>query len=169
MTDTLYDLAEKVIASDPTATKAEWGKSLLALTEGASGDLAAEVHSKLLGALGHYVSGIKSAQEKRRQKQRLMDMGIAYNGRLINPMLSITTEDGDPQYALWLEATPRQFIDAVLKEQNVVDGRNTSNQVRMQVVKMLQEDESLMDMASLRDVCDQLGVDTDTLALEELA
>lgn len=165
----LADLAADVLALEPHSTKAQWGRMLDDLAaQTADEDVQAEVEAKKVIALGAYVAGVKSAQEKSRQAQRLLDRGISFSGRPMTPMLSIRTDEGAHQLTLWLEATPSQYIDAVLREQKVIDGRGDSNRVRLHIVDMLQEDESLMELACLRDVCDQLSVDPDTLLLEEL-
>lgn len=68
---------------------------------------------------------------------------------------------------LWTEASPRQFIEAVLREQSVIDGRNDSNAIRLQVVEMIQTDKRLMELGTLRDVCAELDVDPDMLGLDD--
>lgn len=163
----LADLASDVLAWDRRASKHEWGLDLLARVEDADDDaLNEEVREKLIGKLGDYVAGVKAAAEKARQAERMLAVG--YNGRPITPTVSVRNEDGSTQTMLWIDASPAQFMDAVLREQSVVDGRLRSNIVRLKVVDMLRQDDCLMDLPTLQDVCNALGVNPDTLGLDEL-
>lgn len=166
----LVDLAADVLLWDPKGSKHDWGVDLLRRVEAAEDDerdtLNAEVREKMIAKLGEYVSGVKASSEKARQAERMLAVG--YNGRPITPTVSVRNIDGSTQSMLWVDATPAQFLEAVLREQSVIDGRRDSNIVRLKVVDMLRQDESLMDLPSLRDVCTVLNVDPDTLGLEEL-
>lgn len=165
---TLLDLAQQVLTWAPNGTKQEWGAELLRLVHAhQSESLDREVENKLIAALGTYASGLKASRERSEQAQRMLDRGIAYNGRLVTPTIAVRGDIGSQQ-VLWTEATPRQFIDAVLREQKVIDGRNDSNRMRRQLVELLLQDERLLDLDSLGAVCTELGIDPDTLALEEL-
>jgi hypothetical protein len=84
------------------------------------------------------------------------------------PTISIRNAEGGSQGVLWIYASPAQFIDAVRREQAIVDGRNASNRLRWEIVRMLEQDDHLRELATLKDVCVELGIDPDTLDLEAL-
>lgn len=166
---TLTDLAEQVLDSDPAGSKHAWGEETLRLVELHQNAMVdAEVRVLIVTALGRRVAGIKGQRERVAMNNRLVDRGVSYTGRPITPTLSIRDTNGARQYVLWTEASPQQFIEAVLREQVTIDGRNDSNAVRLQVVEMVQADKHLMGLPTLRAVCDELGVDPDTLGLEDL-
>lgn len=169
MTDlTLHDLAEQVLGAAPTGTKTEWGKRLAKLA-GDNGDaIAAEVDRKLHATLGAYVAGIKSAQARQAQHERALERGITHEGRPLTSTISVRTETGT-QTMLWMEASPTQFVEAVFREQSVIDGRSNSNKLRRKVAEMCQDDDGLMDLPTLADVCAELGIDPDELELNVLA
>lgn len=171
MTDlTLADLADHVLALMPDGAKADCGRELLTAVRSYDIDtITTEVEARTIASLGSYVAGRKSAAAKTSQAERLMTYGVTYTGRPISPTLSIRSEDGTSQLAAWTDATPRQFLDAVLREQKVIDGRNDSNRLRLHVVDLLTQDEALMGLPSLSSVCAALGVDPDLLGLDDLA
>lgn len=174
MTDlTLADLAEQVLLANYTGTKDQWGEELLQLVDAHDARcLAEEVRRKTVAALGNQVSQVKSRRERTAQNERLMARAVSADGRPmgkpLSPTLSVRTESGARQSTLWIFATPRQYIDAVLREQKVIDGRNDSNAIRLHLVDLIQEDEHLQDLPTLKDVCDELGINPDTLGLEDL-
>lgn len=167
---TAHDLAEQVIAWDTTASKEQWGKEMLRLVEAHDTKALHEfVTARTVQALGSYVSSVKGAQEKRRQYERQLKRGVsAASGRPVKPTMSIRNEDGSTTHMLWIEASPQQYVDAVLRESRVIGGRAASNEVRLQVVEAIQGDEALAEMDTLAQVCRELGIDPDTLALGEL-
>jgi len=163
------NLAGQVLSESPHGSKLEWGERFLELARfHAMPHIREFISQRTVAALGSYVAGIKAAEEKKRQNERILSRGISHTGRLITPTISIRGGDGSRQQGLWVEASPFQFIEAVLREQNVIDGRAASNAMRMKVVEMLQSDPGLMDLATLGEVCRELGVDPDTLGLDEL-
>lgn len=123
-----------------------------------------------MSALGAYVQGIKAAEEKRKQADRLMSLGVSTaTGRPISPVISIRRPDGSSQGVLWTEAEPLAFVEAVLREQRVVDGRNDSNALRLAIVRLIESREDLAALPTLGDVCREVGVDPDALDLSELS
>jgi hypothetical protein len=166
---TEHDLAEQVIAMLPEGTTAQHGATLLDLIEQhATPSLLGWSHSRHVTSLGTYVKGVKADQEKRRQAERDITYGVSSaTGLPISPTLSVKTDAG-PQLMLWFRASPQQFVEAVLREQQVVDGRHNSNSVRMRVVQLLLDNEELMALATLEDVCRSLGLDPQALNLNEL-
>jgi hypothetical protein len=164
----LYSLAEQVLRANPKATKYEWGVELRQLVQFHDDrSVNAEVEEKTLTVLGQYVAGIKTNIEKQAQAERHIDRAVSYSGRLMTPTLSVRTDLGS-QTMLWTEASPQQFMEAVLREQAIIDGRRDSNRVRLSVFEMLKEDDQLSELPTLGDVCKQLHIDPDTLGLDEL-
>lgn len=164
------DLAEQVLSANYLGTQAQWGRELRLLL-----DAHDEPHlldwqrERLESSLANYVKQHKTRLEHIRQQERALAIGITPNGRLINPTISVRNEAGGRQTLLWVEATPSQFIEAVLCEQSVIDGRNQSNRLRLHVVELLQQDESLMALPTLGAVCGAVGIDPDSLGLDDLA
>lgn len=165
-----HAIAEQVAAMDPKGTKSAWGKAFLTLAaEHGMDDLADWQAAQLIAASGTYVAKVRAAEERRRQAERLLTLGLSTaGGRPITPTLSVRAEGGGRQGVLWYEATPLQFIEAVMREQAVVDGRAESNAVRMRLAVQIRESEALMALPTLADVCAALGLDPDTLGLEGL-
>lgn len=162
------DLAEEVIADLPNGSKQERGEEFLVRAE-ERGVLAEWIRERTVASLGSYVHGVKVGLERREQAQRLISYGVsAATGRPITPTLSVRTEDGSRQGVLWIDATPAQFIEAVLREQNVIDGRSDSNAVRLKVVRLLEERPDLMTLPTLGHVCKVIGMDPDALGLDGL-
>lgn len=171
MSDELrHAIAEQVVAMNPGGRKDDWGRDFLALAaEHGMPDFEDWTAARLISACGNYVNSIHAAEQRRKQAERLNELGLSTaTGRPITPTLSVRTEDGGRQGVLWYEATPRQFIDAVMREQAVVDGRANSNAVRMRLALQIRQDERLMELPTLRDVCAELSVNPDTLGLEGL-
>lgn len=171
MTDlTLSDLADQVLSANRNGSKHEWGSDLLALTQAHDEpEIDDEVRGKTIAALGNVVNGRKSAQEKQAQRDRLANLAISYDGRpLLNPTLSVRAPSGARQGKLWIDATPQEYIEAVIREQRVVDGRNNANAIRLQLVEVMQRDEHLMTLPTLKDVCAELNINPDALGLEDL-
>lgn len=54
-------------------------------------------------------------------------------------------------------------------EQAVIEGRSTSNALRLQVVEWLENDDTLRELPTVGDVCRAVGVDPAALDLDELA
>lgn len=162
-------IAEQVLGLHPGASKVEWGKAFLALAEDFDDeDLGEWLTRRQHYSLGEYVASVKNAREKSAQNKRLLDRGISVaTGRPINPSLSIRRE-GVTQLAAWVQASPEEFVEAVLREQRVVDGRRDANAVRMALVELMKDDDGLMALLTLADVCDELGIDPDTLGLDDL-
>lgn len=167
---TAHDLAEQVIRWDTNASKEQWGKEMLRLVEAYDTEGLHEfVNTRTVQALGAYVSSVKGAQERQRQYERQLQRGVsAASGRPVKPTMSIRKDDGSTTHMLWIEASPQQYVDAVLRESRVIGGRAASNEIRLQVVEAIQADEELASLATLAQVCRKLGVDPDTLALGEL-
>ncbi len=163
---TLSDLADQVLRWCPDGTKVDWGAEMFKLAE--LYGLDSEVHAKTITALGTIVSHLKARRAKAAKAQRLLDLGVTFQGRPITPTLSIRGEDGDRQLPLWTEASPQQFVEAVLREQGVVDGRNDSNVIRLTLVRAMQADASLMELPTMLDVCVELGIDPDMVGVEEI-
>lgn len=171
MTDSVQQaIAEQVIGLHPHGSKREWGRAFLALAEDFADDpeLAAWLRAREEASLGRYCADIQQHRQRVAQNERLMTRGVAVaTGRPINPSLSIRNE-GVAQLMHWIEATPEQFIEAVLREQRVVDGRRDANAVRLALVELMKDDERLMKLPTLADVCAELGIDPDTLGLGDL-
>lgn len=165
-----HDLAEQVLAWDYHASKNEWGEEMLRLVRSHNDDeLTQFVHERTVAALGAYIGSVKAAMERRKQQERILQRGISTaTRRPVNPYLSVRGSDGSRQGLLWIEATPVQFMEAVFREETVVRGRAEANAVRMQLAELIQQDDGLQDLSSLKDVCSELHIDPDTLGLEEL-
>lgn len=163
------DLAEQVLTSLPNGTKNAHGSALLRLIEQHDiNHVNAWRQGRLIASLGRYVSDVRADLERQRQAERDLTYGVASStGLPISPTLSVKTDEGR-QLLLWYRASPRQFIDAVLREQQVVDGRHSSNALRMQVVQLLLDHEELMDLPTLEDVCKSLELNPQSLDLDSL-
>jgi hypothetical protein len=167
MTDiTLHDLAEDVLAANPNGSKTEWGEALIQRVGDQGDAIAAEAEAKYVAAMGVYVSNVKAAQARADQAERTAQ--VTYHGRPLTPTVSVKGEYGR-QLMLWLDASPRQFVEAVFREQSVVLGRLNSNKLRLKIAEMCQQDDALMEMPTLAAVCQELNVDPAELELEELA
>lgn len=173
MTDlTLHDLAEDVLDGNPNGTKDQWGAALIRavgdgeLLDGGRDAIQVEATHKYVASMGAFVSGIKAARERARQVERTAH--VTYHGRPLTPTVSVRTDAGR-QLMLWLDASPRQFVEAVFREQSVALGRLNSNKLRLKIAEMCQQDDELMDLPTLAHVCDALDVDPDDLELEALA
>ena len=164
-------IADQVLGLLPTGSKVDWANKFMDIADEQDDPaINAWLEQRLIVAIGDYINGRKALAAKHRQNQRLIDLGISVvNGRPISPHLSVRGDDGTRQGVLWIEATPQQFVDAVFREQAVVDGRAAANAVRMQLAGLIQSTPDLMVLPSLREVCDELKLDPDTLGLEELA
>lgn len=170
---TPYELAEQVLKTcGRGATKAEWGEELHRLIREdhfEDDGLAEFLHGRIVASLGKYVHEVKAGQEKRRQGARLMALGVSTEtGRPISPVISIRRSDGSSQGVLWTEAEPLQFVEAVLREQRVVDGRNDANALRLAIAQLIQSREDLAGLPTLAAVCKAVNVDPDALSLEQL-
>lgn len=162
------EIAEQVLALHPSASKATWGKVFLALAADEP-DLEQWLDSKLIASLGNYVTQLKSRQATQRRNERLISLGVSTaTGRPISPTISVRMTDGSRQGVLWVEASPAQFVEAVFREQAVVDGRAESNAIRMQLAEILNGRKSLMGLPTLGAVCEELEINPDTLGLEDL-
>lgn len=162
------EIAEQVLALHPNASKATWGKVFLALAA-EEPKLEPWLEARQVTSLGHYVTQLKSRRAAQRRNERLIELGVSTaTGRPISPTMSVRMADGSRQGVLWVEASPAQFVEAVLREQAVVDGRAESNAVRVQLAEILKGHEALMELPTLGDVCERLAIDPDTLGLEDL-
>lgn len=166
MTDiTLHDLAGDVLAANPEGTKTQWGAALIRLVGDQEDAIVAEAQAKYVAAMGAYVSGVKAAQARADQSERTAH--VTYHGRPLTPTVSVRGEHGR-QLKLWLDASPREFVEAVFREQSVVLGRLNSNKLRVKIAEMCRQDDALMDLDTLTDVCQELHLDPAELELEEL-
>lgn len=170
MTDRTQELAEEIIAALPAGTASEWGEAfILAVEEHGDDTVAAWLHDKQVAAMGRYVSGVLARRRAKERADRLIARGVSVaTGRAITPTLSVRGEDGARQLVLWVEATPLQFIDAVEREQNVIEGRLGANRTRLAIAEAIKDDDHLMDAPTLAVVCERLGIDPDVLGLDEL-
>lgn len=162
----LHDLAEEVLSVSPNGNKTEWGEALIRLVGDQGDAIAAEAHSKYVAAMGAFVSSVKAAQARAEQAARIAH--ITYHGRPLTPTVSVRGEYGR-QLKLWLDASPREFVEAVFREQSVVLGRLNSNKLRIKIAELCQQDDALMELPTLADVCNELDIDPAQLELEELA
>lgn len=160
----LVELADEVLDDMPNATKYEWGQELSKRAR--SENLYAEINDRLNTSMGALVTSRKSTRESAAMDARAPKVG--YDGSLLSPVISVANPDGGRQLTLWVNATPDQYVNAVTREQNVVDGRNRSNKVRLQLVERMIADPTLMELPHLKDVCVALRIDPDTLGLAEL-
>ncbi|MDH2424856.1 hypothetical protein [Sphaerisporangium sp. TRM90804] len=163
-------IAEMVLGLHPGADKAIWGAEFIKLAaEHDDPEINAWIDSRLEAALGSYVNTVRTRREAQRRNERLIARGVSVtSGRLISPSMSVRRSDGARQGVLWVEATPAQFVEAVFREAAVVDGRAESNAIRMQLAALLKSDKQLMKLPTLADVCAELRLDPDTLALDTL-
>lgn len=171
---TLGDFAAIVLDDMPDATKDECGAALARLV----GDLYGaerwqhEAHARYIRSLGAVVSALSARTKDAEKRERLAlatENGIAYNGRPITETLSVRRDDGSRQLVLWTQATPSQFVEAVLREEAVAAGRVRSNRVRMQLASIIADDEHLMALPTLAAVCEREGINPDSLGLDELS
>lgn len=161
------ELAESVLALNPNGTKSEWGIEMKNLCESCGMDDYLDL--KLIDTLGAYVSGRKAVEARKAQSEKLASRAVSYAGRPLSPTISIRRDDGARTLELWTNASPRAFLDAVLREQHVVDGRLKANAVRFQVARDILSDDELMELATLGEVCAVKDIDPDTLGLDELS
>ncbi len=163
-------IAEQVLGLYPDSSKVEWGQAFLELAGGFDEpEFAVWLEAREHSSLGAYVAAVKSAKERRAQHERLMARGLAVaTGRPINPAMSIRRDGYAPTSMLWTEAQPQEFIEAVMREQRVVQGRLDANAARLALVALMKDDEHLLSLPSLGHVCDELGIDPDTLGLGDL-
>lgn len=158
------DLAIQIINAHPTATNGERGAALNALIDKQkSPRLRTWRTERTVNSLTSYVKTVDA--------QLHADAGpkLTWAGKpmRMTPTLSVRTDRGRQQ-KLWLECSLAEFVNAVLSEQAVVDGRSESNVRRMRFVEMLQSTPDLMALATLRDAITTAGFDPDDLALDEL-
>ena len=155
---TARDLAEQVIAANPGANGKTLGAALRSLIRlHASPVLDAWLDDQIIGALGRYCNNTKAALQAESTPK------VSYGGR---PMTSSIAVNG--QMKLWTECSPVEFVDAVLREQNVVFGRLQSNKARRAFVDLLRTRTDLMAMPTLGDAIVASGWDADVLALDDL-
>jgi hypothetical protein len=172
---TLHELAEKVLADRPEDTIEQWGRALRSAVRKhpERAKLNREVEGRLIATLGQYVKAVKADAEAKAQRERRLEQSkktpkITYKGKVLAPTLSVRKPDGGRQLVLWVDVSPAVFVEAVNAQQNRIDGMNAANAVRIEVATKIRESEPLRSLATLREVCDQLGIDPDTLGLEEL-
>lgn len=152
------DLAEQAIALHPKSTAAVLGIELSRLISLHAPHLESWREELAIKALGRYCNTVK-AQLNQEGAPR-----VTYDGR---PMTSTISVNG--QLKLWTECSPAEFVEAVLREQNVVDGRDQSNRSRRAFVNLLRQREDLMAMPTLGDAAQAAGWDVAALDLDELA
>lgn len=162
-------IAEQVLAMHPKGGHAQWGHAYIDLVDELDADeVRPWMDERQAKDLGRYVGQVEAEREKRRRNERLMARGVAVGtGRPITPTLSVRTPRGT-RLMLWTEASPAQFVEAVLREQNVTEGRLAANAVRLTLVQAIKGDDELMALPTLADVCERLGVDPDSLGLTDL-
>lgn len=158
------DLADQVLDAMPNGSKLEWGDELRALAN--VNHMDDFIDRKLTEGLGQFVSSRKAALARKDQAAKALAIG--YNGSALSPVLSVRS-NGATTLALWVDVSPKQYVEAVLREQNVVEGRNRSNQIRLQLATQMIADDILMGLSTLREVCTAIGVDPDALGLDELS
>lgn len=170
MKDFAEIVAEQVLASHPDGNKEIWGRAFLEVAEEVDAEaLERWTERKVIAAAGRAVSDFKGRREAQRRNERLIARGISVaTGRPISPTISVRSPDGSRQHALWTQVPPQEFVEAVMREQSIVDGRRDANAIRLRLVRMLQADEQLMALPTLGDVCAELDIDPDTLGLDEL-
>lgn len=169
---TLQTLAEQVLSDNPKGTKDEWARALQSLVGPIDGSerWQAEAFAKYLSALGQYVASRAAAiaRAAAAEARDATENAVSYSGRPMTQTMSIRHEDGSTQLVLWINASPAKYVEAVFREQAVSTGRVNSNKVRMQLARILLDDESLMALPTLADVCAVQGIDPDSLGLDEL-
>jgi hypothetical protein len=163
-TITPHDLAEQVVTANPTGTKDEWSQDFLALVP--AHGLEWFVKQQTANAIGQYVSNVEANRRKRRQKEEALRRGISVATH--SPVISVRGAEGR-QLMLWIDASPAQYLEAVLTEQAVVDGRGRANVVRLRLAQRMQAEPELLALATLGEVCKAIGVDPDVLGLDELS
>jgi hypothetical protein len=177
---TLTSLCDEVLARLPHGTKDEWASELLDLAR--RHRLDHELDTVLTHALSRRVSAhaARRAEAHRRavEASRVIELGVTHDGaplagshtppRLLTRTLSVRTDDHRSQLTLWDAATPQQFVDAVHREARIIVGRTEQNAVRLGLARAIERDESLKALATVRDVCQALGIDPDTLGLDDL-
>lgn len=164
------DIADEIIAGDREGGKDEWGREMWRLiNEHDDEELNGFLHRRIITTLGAYVTSVNASNERRKQNKRLLSRGVSTaTSRPVTPTLSVRRDNGTRQAALWTEVSPRQYMEAVFREQRVVQGRFDSNAIRMQVAELIRDDEHLMSLSTLDAVCAELNVDPDTLGLADL-
>lgn len=166
----LTDLAEQVYHWRPDGNKPEWGKELLRLAR--LFNLDEQVEDKTVAVLGYMVSSrkrdIKQRAAEKRAKDKALRYGFDYNGRrLMTETLSAKNDEGHPTLFDWVHLPPNKYIEAVLREQAVANGRVDSNAIRLELVKVMRKDPTLLDLPTMKDVCDKLEIDPDLVGLIE--
>jgi hypothetical protein len=168
---TLTDLADQVMHWSYNGKKPEWGEELLRLAN--LHGLEEEVRDKTVATLGKFVSDHKAkwdaGQKKERWRKRGVILGVTHSGRPITETLSVRGDDGKRQLPLWTQCSPRQYMEAVSREQRIVTGRDASNAIRWEIVNAMQAEPALLDLPTMLDVCKALGIDPDLVGLEETA
>lgn len=159
------DLADQALEIEGTsASKTILGKRMLDLiAEHDEAHINSWRHARLVASMGAFVS-----QHKARLIQDEAPK-VSYQGVPMTGGISVGSSNSSRQMALWLDVSPQEFIDAVQREQNVVDGRSASNRVRLQIMQIVTADEELSQLPTLRAVLDALEIDPNELNLDELA
>jgi hypothetical protein len=118
-------------------------------------------------ALAH-VTHVATAMMRRAAQDRRDTLGIV--GRPAVPdTIPVRTRTGETQLKLWPDAAPAEFVEAVFREQKIIDGRHRANQLRVDLAHDIKADPVLEHLPTLRDVCVRLSIDPDTLGLDDLA
>lgn len=156
---TARDLVEQAIQMHPDAKDSTLGVALDRLIDlHGTPILRAFRRAQMLKALTTYCKSIKASME------RESGPTVSYAGR---PMTSTLGVNG--QLKLWTECSPAEFIDAVAKEQRVIDGRNDSNRTRRAFVDLLRSRGDLLELPTLGAALEAAGWDANALDLDDLA
>ena len=152
------DLAEEVIAANPTATKNVLGELMFRRLEGTSDiDLRNFLRKQTVKALASYIGTVQSDMASDAAPK------VTHDGRPMTPAIAV-----DGRMTLWTECSPRKFALAVEREKAVVDGRFKSNRVRRAFVDHLLAHPEVMDLPTLADAVAAVGWDIDSLDLDTL-
>jgi hypothetical protein len=147
-----HELAEKVLtALGDDAPTLRYGEELEKLVL-ADRQLHHWLQERVWRSLGQLVISVR----KQRDERDVEVPTIRYDGR---PMTKTIKVNG--QLRLWYEVTPAQWCAAVFREQQVVDGRQESNAVRLELVRLLDGRPDLMGLPTIEAVLTTLGLPLD--------
>jgi hypothetical protein len=175
---TLRELADQLIDADPHGGRDAWGPALLDLARRRG--LDAELDRALAVHLGRYVHDVQVQRLKAAKRAALAargELGVTHDGKpfLVPPArrrptetLSVRDESGHSQPELWERVTPQQFLDATRRQGKVVTGLVEQQAVREGIAAALESDPELLALPTVGDACLRLGIDPDTLGLDDL-
>jgi hypothetical protein len=160
--ETFAVLVAEVIKEHPGAKSHEVLGRALDAKISAKGDDAAKGRRRLmeLNALGRSVAATKAATARSEAPK------VTHDGRAMDMTPTITVKN---QLRLWTEVSPKEWVDAVLREDRVSRGRARMNAVRMEIAKLVDGDERLLALDTMGDVCEALGLDPTNVNLDDLA